>query len=606
MITRKTFEEVDIELSEELGDLVERSGDDGNRFSGTFRRDVLNEGQFEFVERSGILRSRAAIIAKENRTIYNLPGDCIRPIRLEDKNGRQLQAAHSKQLQDRYGNSFRKRDSSSTGEPLFYYSDLAGEGQFELYPRPTTNFNKSPLEFTVGTLAGRINLEETIEAFDTDDSTLYVLTANNLHYYRVIGDDLIFEKTVNHAKNINPGQGDSPLRVIKYQYDAGNSSLVAAAGNVFFADGADLISVAVNGTITTHGTASASIEHILEFEFHSPEKIYLQLSDFSIVSSLITSGYTEVAVSSESGLVFQSTGNFENRDIYFSMGTRGIKRLDTSAGTVGTAITTNFISGIGTIQDPDNRIYYLDHTDSLVKYIDPADDSITATTLSFSVNSSNIPQYPIASNLTDTFWYYDRGTVAFGETGSFFQEVIANVKTRTVFPNFRRDFLASEMQHTAVVGEVVFTQSTIDTILISSFEHGVISNIDDTTFNQEEGIILDITEDMDILNFNLDEGNTEIFSIDTEVGYVNYVRCPQKDIIEIQEFQALIEYGKFRAKKMDKDAKSIREAAVYWNEFLRYADRAAGRTGDGFVPNAEGTALIDYGPNVATHRTSTY
>jgi len=588
MKIKKTFE-----------DLIEDSAGVLNdprhiRYSEKFIRDALNEGQYVAVDKSGELRARTAIVAKENQTIFNYPEDLIRPLRLEDKNGNELTPNTSKRLQQIFGTGFRSRDA--TGTPKYYFSDLVGDMQFELYPVPTEVFEKAPVEFTVGTLASRLNLIEDVLAYDIWGNLLYILTTNFVFVFRIIEDDLILERSINHGEGLTvlPDQ-TAAIRVVKHGYNIPSSTSKIIPGVIYFANGTALnrIDLADVDTFNLVATAATTINHILEFEYYQPEFIYLQIAtSFNIIKYSV--GGTPVTVSSaETDIIFQSTGNFETRDLYFVVRGVGVRKLVTSTDTVS-SISTDSSTGVAATQDANNTIYFNNYTTGFINSLDPSTDTITATTLTISGTAGSFSK-PLVSNQLDRFWYIDEHTTDFSETESFFQEVVLGVKTRTVFPTFlASELFAHEMAGAAYKDVLFIKMFTSGLVQISSFEHGVISNIDDITFNQEEGILKDIVDDTDIVNIDSELGTVGQITVNSEVAYVNYVRCPALDVLEIKQHWALIYYVQFKAKRQDGDDRSLLDANKFEQDFLDIVADEAVKTGDGHVPENQGTTPVFY------------
>jgi hypothetical protein len=143
--------------------------------------DYINEGQEEYCEKTMTLRAEAPLTTRENSQIYNLPVDCYIVDRIEREDGVTLLKTSSRDLESRYGSTFR----TSTGTPTHYYQDLDGQGQLRFYPTPETDL-RAEYETIDAELGGIISstdddaVDETYsqelgEVVDTDadDDTAY-------------------------------------------------------------------------------------------------------------------------------------------------------------------------------------------------------------------------------------------------------------------------------------------------------------------------------------------------------------------------------------------------------------------------------------------------
>jgi len=594
MLEIKTFEELITDAAKELGD------PNFQRYSEDEISEFLNNGQWEFVRDSKCLRSRAPIIAKENQRIFNFPDDILlnQVLRLEDKDGDEILPRTSKTLAREFGTAFRNRDAAGTSKPSFYYSDLAGEGQFELYPPPNTAFEKSPIEFTVGSFSAQISLEETALALDADDTRLWILTTNHLYTYVVDGDNFTLESDVTHGDALSYVVGQStPLRVMKRTTTVGNASSINTYGTAFYVNGTAIKYITNDGTEGTLVTASSTVGNLLEMEFNTPTHLYYQTTDFEMYRVDFATT-TETALVTETELVHFSTGNYENRNIYYSVGTTGLKKINTTSHAVSTILTAD-VDGVGAVRDTDNSVYFLDHTAGFIKKVDPSDDSLTTTTLTITKPYDAAVVNPIRSLGQDKFWYVDRDTTNFGITVDFWQEVDEGAKSRTAFyPIATSDFTVGSRNTLAGDNTIIATKTTFaDTSVVvwnSSFEFGVISNIDNFQFDQDQGSLTDIIDSTEVINFSNETGVVSNIVVDTDIAYVNYVRCPQKDVIEIDPYWALIHYVKYRAKLRDGNAKSTREAATHLTEFKKYVNRAKSEAGMSYVSSSNGTKLVNF------------
>ena len=93
----------------------------------------INEGQFEYCQKTKTLRAEAPLTSQENNHIYNLPTDCIEADYVERGDGKRIYKTTVEDLDRMFGPMFRR----ATGDPLYFYHSLDGQKQIRFYPTPT-------------------------------------------------------------------------------------------------------------------------------------------------------------------------------------------------------------------------------------------------------------------------------------------------------------------------------------------------------------------------------------------------------------------------------------------------------------------------------------
>lgn len=581
------FDQLKTEILRELND------PNGKFWSKDEIADYLNEGQKEFVEETLCLTARAVITVKENQQIYTLPQDIIQIIRIEDKDGCEIKKSESNELNALFGCAFRDRTGSTATNPTHYYTDLVGQGRFEFYPQVSPSIEKSNLEFIEGMMAKIIHVtnasevNEVVQSIDVDDTTLYVLTPENLYYYRILKDELVLDKTKAHNLTVSH-TGAQSLRVIKFNTQL-SSNQSTRPGVVYFADGSDLIQILPDGTLTTLASGVGNVLHILEFNYEKNiasdvtgiDNLYFQAANNSLYKVVINAAWASSVISlvnAEGNPIRQSTGNFINDSVYFSVSTVGLRKIDTSDDTLST-VTTNDIEGVAAIDDSSGTVYFSDLTDDLIKTLVPATDTITSTALAAAYGSSSVGFGSLISNYRDRVFWGDL-------TNLIYKEIINNVVTRKIDPEISHSISWADRLVKANK-DFVFMANSIGTethfIWVSSFERGVTINVDDLRFNQDEGALIDIIDDTDTINILGDEGSIEVVNINTEAAYVFYVYQPKQDIVQIEEFRALKEWVKYRAYEKRSDSNSERLSRTHFAKFNSLVSRELDKSARGFA-----------------------
>jgi len=188
---------------EELAKQVQRELNDpeGNRYSLEVIYDLFDEGQFEYVKKTKCLIAIAAIINKENQSVYNYPEDFLEPLLFENKDRGPITSVDHHFLLRQYGRTFRK--DTTTGNPKYTYSSLSGKGKFELYPRPNPSAEKAPLTTSAFTLSKTSRVFDNLAGMTSKEGKLYVVDDPGI---------VILDEQLNRARTIS--FSDTPLTAL--------------------------------------------------------------------------------------------------------------------------------------------------------------------------------------------------------------------------------------------------------------------------------------------------------------------------------------------------------------------------------------------------------
>ena len=577
MLTIPVQDELVLRVQSDLGD------PEGNRYDPATIKSLFDRGQYEFVKRTKCLRARKAITSRENRAVYNFPGDMIDPLRLEDEDGNKIDFVTAEWLQEHVGNDFRSR--TGTSSPEYAYSDYAGKGKFELYPRPSPTIEKAPLTPNNGYLRIAVNEPSGVSflSIHVHKRTLYAFSSTQVFYY-----DIELDGSLTLGKTVTTGFTLASSTFPAIVWEGFTTYTNSQNGMLIFADAADIYYIKPGETSATllH-TAAGVVSFILPSgvgsnALNDPLNLLwvdaasattLRFYDFSTdldgdIGAII-SGLSQAAVGPN------------GTDIYIG-GSGGAQIIDVTGVTINAAFTANDINSIFTLGT--SVYYWSDTVDKIVK-ITIADNVANNTFANTSVDVTNFNTSSQAfSNGADTFFIVNSTSVLLlenidlGATNNSYYSIEADNLLTT---NFRRQGVGGNHYY---VFEVI-----TGSILVSEKNLGTIVNIDDTLFDNELGTITDIKEDNDIINFDRDFGIVHGITANEDVFYLNYVRRPLEGKVEIAEYYALIEYAKYKLREQDDDARSERDVAVYRANFEELVGDDSGKAAHGFNRNRVGS-----------------
>ena len=168
---------------------------DGNRWDDDELNELIDDAQRHYVEETGALRAQAPISVKENEDVYTWPEDCLRVLRIENSERKEVEPSTSADLERQYGGRWRETE----GTPSRYYSDLDGSGSFRFYPKADPSFEASSVAFGITSIAMQelqLPIWETPFGIDTDGRYIYALTSDNIYKF-TIGPFLQVSKTAH-------------------------------------------------------------------------------------------------------------------------------------------------------------------------------------------------------------------------------------------------------------------------------------------------------------------------------------------------------------------------------------------------------------------------
>jgi len=516
-------------------DILEELGDpDGNTWTPAFIENAMNEAQLRYAELTNCLRDSAIITHKKNQQIYNFASDFLDLFSVEDTNGNPVVRTTSGYIDIKFGSG--SRDATSTETPQYMYSDLAGKGRFEFYPRLNPSIEAPSLVLNGGTLVPRI-YDTSAKVIRILGKRLYVLGTTTLKIYEITDDDFILSKSITHGETLNT-YVDMQIR----------DSL--GATKIFFsADTNKIVQVTEDGTVSDFATGLSN-EVVFIFPFTKTlTKLMWVESDFTWNTSNSDSfSVTELSgaypsVRPYGACIDPSASN----QLYVALNTTGLAKINTT--TYISSITSNTVDSCVSYDNGANeRIYFFDATDNLIKYIDLSTDEVTETAVSVLVVASTFMisdgeeniffgAHIGSTNVLDYRWVRLVDNASSGEFyySSYGQQASSdNILHHRHFLMYKNKLISLDL--------------TTAYIYLSAVDLGEFTYIDGAPFSQEEGIITDLTgNENTIVNLKGDEaGALNAITSSNAVAVSHYSRKPRKSQIEIPE-AAIKEYTKYRA-----------------------------------------------------------
>ena len=226
----------------------------------------FDEGQLEFCIDARPLRGEAPILSRENLVVHNLPEDLLDIIRLERDDGVKLCPTSSGELEDVKGGAWR----DNTGDPTHFYMDLDGEGQFRLYPRPTTDFHSNSVAFSKGEMKpAMFDIElGSVKSIHSMGDRLFVVDET---YFYEFNDCLCLLRKIAHGFTITQRLFIRPVPLTVKAKDT-HVSAVADVGDVWLWHDKTVKIVELDGSVTT--VTSSLVSRITGVaEFHNEDAL---------------------------------------------------------------------------------------------------------------------------------------------------------------------------------------------------------------------------------------------------------------------------------------------------------------------------------------------
>ena len=593
-----SFDAMAKEVLEDLNDPQE------NRFSSSYIKTLFDEGQKEYCESSGALRSRIGITSKENQRIYNFPDDMVRPIRLEDKRGKEIVPVTGSYVESLFGNNFRNRENNKDLCPSYYYSDYVGDGQFELYPNPSPTIDRPFIEPNNGfmrkvianldSLPAVVGLPPEIASVIFSGSELHVLTKtlvgnnNQINTYKIFGETLILVESISFS-TVNP--------LIQF-LSVKDKTSVLGAKKFYVAADVELFEIE-DGVVSVKGTLPSPILKLFPInQANIQESFIVQLDNFDIYRVNAIGALTflhnpgQAAIDYDAGISDECGNVFS---IYVSYSSGGIFRYDISTFSITPVqISTETAGGLAVLNNIENSNSDIDGFE-FVYFYNPTNSTVKR----YSIKSGNTTSIDYQSQTEKVFSISSVGRF-FGDGVNTFYTMNSSIPclefTKFVGDSFSGSFYSTSLEgdfvseSVGVNGELYHGMQFENIIYKSTKHHGDISFIDGFIFDSETGGLLDISDDEDTINSNGSEvGGVNVISSDEEIAYLIYVRLPISGLLEISSPLALKEYAKYRARLRDGDAKSISLAQTHLSLYNDQLKREMGKMGKGYNQENTGT-----------------
>ena len=570
---KETRMQTHIDQFDELRERIKRDlKDENNAFwSDEEIGDYINEAQYVYCEDTSYLRQQFPIISKENREVYNFPDDMIKLLRAENSEGDNLEFVDSKFLQKTYGDGFRE----VTGTAQYLYSDLDGEDQFRLYPRPSTSIEDGGNSTTMHVYQDIdiSSVDRTIGLSITKWQDYIIVLKSNVIEFRNTNFQVV--RSFIHGQTLS---GNTQIVVAENE----NSSSTPDNGTVFFTSGENpskIYKMTPAGAVSLFGTATVQITNLLPIMGGN----YIIYSSSSQVYRTTSTSFSETSLSIGSITDYTSYKQGSSIEWYVAAGSNGIYRIKDSDGSA-TQMATESVNGIAIL---DNTTMYVNNASQLktVDFTDTWDlSSITSlplTTLTLSSGSAiiegkgaiwvfiNSNTVKIVDNLVDNTW--SRLYKGYGgqpaNTKNYSIEVSGNLLE--VFyrdANFIRDQIAT-----------------------TNNEVGAVISVGTDDFDQDEGIVRDSIDADDTIIFEGENGAIVSNYEETDKGVLFFSREPKEDIIEVSDTKAIINYAKFLCLQKTGDREGLPKAEYFRENYQRQRDKQMNRASRGLNNNSKGT-----------------
>lgn len=520
---------------EDLAETVLRDLKDSNSsfWSVAEINEYLNEGQLRYSEETEILRRVSPITNKENREVYRFPDGMIKLKRAENQLKNELILTDSNLLSKQYGN-FR----DSVGTPSYLYSDLDGPDKFRLHPRPEPSIEDGGNPVSCHEYAEvditLINSDSTLKgSIAVKDGELYTVNDGFIIIYH---NDLT--ERAKHVYTVDPLTVDTAIAV-------------SPIGIFFVSHGTAVAKFTAAGSESAFLTAGSAVVNMAEIGISSTKVMYS--STTTTYESAIASAFEVTA------LVFrtwQYSWDEINEVYWLATRSNGLwLRTQTGTSTQHSADDTAGVVVMG-------AVLYVNKLGTLVHY-DPVAAVFTATTVTTLRNdtplhrASNSGIYANDSNGDLVLIAASGTTASISKTWTDLGEVNNLIVETTSVLN----------------GNIVNldrASTTTHGIRTSENEAGAMVYADGDAFDQDEGAVIDSMDPDDTVTFNGEEGAIISGFEEAEQGKLFYSREPVEDLLEIKDFQALIEYAKFRALEKTGDREGLPKGSYF---FAKYNDR---------------------------------
>ena len=573
---------------------------DGVRWDNEELNEYLDEGQCEFVKAAHNLVSDYPLVIRNNIEVYTLPSDVIEVIRIEDKNSRLITPSTWKYLQEEFGTEFRT--ATGDDQPSYWYADMdAGRG-VRFYPRPNPTFETAPTE------PGANRLQPTnITAYEDGGTwvafgNLYVLSAPPANaraipdtYVRVYGKSLELIEEISLDADVDFIEDPDEMRV---HVTEGNVNTYNPTGTIWvsgvtatadkalcrYRPGIDSAFKKLDGS---PGVTNQTIENFLPSDPVTPKYVFYagggKTFKHEVDAHATHLTETEVmAREATSGILVQSLT--ADPLVYAACGTDGVWKWEAKTGGAAEEVTGEDVYAI--VKLADDTIYVIHGVEGSISYL--------ATMTTAGVITDTTIQVRNTSHL------FSDGQKIWVEqlTGSnaFITEVEDGVVTRVWDGEVCNFFSTQTSMGQGFNGHFIGKHTTRQTSFLhtTNREQGVVVRVNDETFNQEHGALVDHRDTDNVISFKTNIGVVVQVVDEVSAAQIYYLRKPRSGIVEVEDAIAVVYYAVARAYEKDDDEQNFAKSQYWFAKYRQQVAQHQGRAVRGFSPTAHVTKSYFY------------
>lgn len=557
----------------ELAEQIQRElrDPDGNRYKTSVILDLLDQAQYRAAVDSEELRTTRVISTRENRKVYNYPDDYLKLIHMTHKDGGNIKPVTSAYLKKREGGNFLTRTTSSN--PSFVFSDLVGQGKFQLYPNPDTLIDVAPLQ------ASRKKMIKTSRVFDNlagmaeKDGRIYVVDDAGIV---VLNEQMIRSRVIPFSDTALSALTNITFARRKPGFD------------FFVSQNTKLYKFDQTEAETTFITSSESITFLSDLQEATERIIYASTGNiYHVVLDTATDAVLFAGKTFTQGIYDISSGNH-----FLAMRSDGLYKCTDSAGAL-TQLTTTKCDGVcilskgNTVTSTASKMYV--NLNGTLNAFNPLTEAFTATTITTLAPSSIL----LRMNSEKLYAFNtSRNLVLINTTTQTIENTWSEFVTNDAFIRPKDWAVANGHAYALDIQDRVDTGFT--EMYQSDNEYGAVVTIDGITATSEPGAVVDVTDTEDIVTFNGDAGGIRSITSSSEVAEVYYVRCPALGQVEISEPYALKAWVKYKLKEEEGDGQSTRLSRIYKAEYESYIRNMKSRVAGGFTGDSYGSLPVNF------------
>ncbi len=572
MTSLNNFDEITDRVLQDLKDK------DANFWSRDEVFEYIHEAQLQYCEDTDYLRQESTIISKENREVYNYPEDIIKLFRAENSEGKKLELVDSEFLQKKFGNGFR----TDTGTAQCLYSDLDGEGQFRLFPRPSPSIEDGGNEITQSFLQPiSIHDDGTIvtPAKIVYNGELIVLRSSTIDW---------FDESYNIVRSVTHGisLGTTPSITVVRGLNAQVSNPTENSGVIFFSTGessSKIYRVGLDGAVSLFASTTVTILHLLPI---LAGNFITYTSSGSIYSSPLSSWSETNEIS---GTIRDFS--FNEKVILVTSSTAGLIQITESFGSLSVGLSTVSVANSPNILGicSSRGTFYANYQGTLYS-VDISNLSsfvFTATSVATLINNSTSGHIQAGDNYIWTQTGTDDEILKIDITDFSIEATYTHVTDdgHSILV-YSRDFhnnLITGSQNVDGYGQQLYTTDN---------EIGGVVYVDGDTFDQEEGVVIDSIDPDQTVVFDGEFGAVvSIFESATSL-ILFYSREPKEGVIEVSDTRAIIEYVKYLCLEKTGDRKGLPKANYFLNKYEKRRKYQQSKSARGHNNNPRGTTPV--------------